>query len=182
MVNLKAYDGQVFHSKGCPPICCHNCLPFLGQLSPKFWSASVGIYAPSVKTVLVRSDTDVGKESLVGSRHFSSLQMCSVGLKPGLCAGQWSSSIPTLSKHVFIGLALHIIPFYEGPNEQFLYVYCFWRHWNCVVNDSTEDRFWSTTLWLKCLLLLDTSICIIVLTVDQDRSSNGDLWQKWHPM
>ena len=59
-----------------------------GKLSTRIWSVSGRMCARSVKRAFVRSDTDV----LAHYQYSSSSQRCSLGLRSGLCAGQWSSS------------------------------------------------------------------------------------------
>lgn len=76
----------------------HTCtvmaLTLLGRLSTMFRSVFMGIFDWFSRKAFLRSCTDVGREGLACSLHSKSSNRCSVGLVPGLCVCQSSSSTP----------------------------------------------------------------------------------------
>ena len=88
------------------PLCCYNRLTILGRLSTRCWKIAAGTCFHSDTRALVRLGTDVGRLGLAHSLRSNSSQMCSVGLRSGLCSGQLSSSTPISTNHFCIDLAL----------------------------------------------------------------------------
>ncbi|MEQ2183265.1 hypothetical protein GOODEAATRI_030962, partial [Goodea atripinnis] len=85
-------------------------------------------------SAFVRSDSDVGWESLAHSLHFNLSQRCSSGLRSGLCAGVSSCSIANLLIHVLMGHAL-CTGAQSCWNVMRASPYCFHRSRSIVQND-----------------------------------------------
>jgi hypothetical protein len=91
------------------PLCCYNSLHFSGKAFHKTLEHYSRDLFHSATRALVRSGTDVGRLGLARSRCSNSYQMCLMGLRSGLCAGQSSSSTPISTNHFCMDLALCIV-------------------------------------------------------------------------
>ena len=76
-----------------PPFAAITASILLGRLSTRCWNIAAETCFHSTHKNM-RSDTVVWRLGLAHSRHSISSQMCSMGLRSGLYAGQSSSSTP----------------------------------------------------------------------------------------
>ena len=89
-----------------PPFASITASTLLGRLSTRCWNIAAGTCFQSATRPLVWSSTDVGLLGLSRSQCSNSSQSCLMGLRSRLCAGQSSSSIPILTNHFYMDLAL----------------------------------------------------------------------------
>ena len=84
-----------------PPLAAITASPSSGC-----WNIAAGNCFHSATRALVRSGTDVGRLGLARSQRSNSSQMCLIGLRAGLCAGQSSSFTQISTNHFCMNLTL----------------------------------------------------------------------------
>ena len=84
-----------------PPFAAITVSTLLERLSTRCWNISEGTCFHSATRVLVRSHTNVGRLDLACCQRSNSSQMCLMGFRSVLCAGQSSSSTPIPTNHFF---------------------------------------------------------------------------------
>ena len=89
-----------------PPFVAITGSKLLGRLSTKCWNIAAGTCFPSATRTLMRFGANFERFGLARSRRSNWSQRCSMELRSGLSADQWSSSTPILTNHFCMDLAL----------------------------------------------------------------------------